>query len=146
MSRFDAVNLIRLFDFYLAAMFVLGLSRRYPVYWDAIRLTIGDTYRSLGKYKQAQPHLERSLALRQQNLRPDHPGTLSSKHNLAALYQAQGKYDHAEPLLREVLKLREKKLGPHHTHTLQSKNNLAALYWSVNKLDQSILLLQQLLQ
>ena len=41
MSRFDAVNLIRLFDFYLAAMFVLGLARRYPVYWDAIRLGIG---------------------------------------------------------------------------------------------------------
>lgn len=41
MSRFDAVNLIRLFDFYLAAMFVLGLSRRYIVYWDAIRLAVG---------------------------------------------------------------------------------------------------------
>lgn len=41
MSRFDAVNLIRLFDFYLAAMFVLGVSRRYVVYWDAVRLAVG---------------------------------------------------------------------------------------------------------
>lgn len=36
----DAVNLIRLFDFYLAAMFVLGFARRYTVYWDAVRLLV----------------------------------------------------------------------------------------------------------
>ncbi len=29
MSRFEAANVIRLFDFYLAAMFVLSLARRY---------------------------------------------------------------------------------------------------------------------
>jgi hypothetical protein len=40
MSRFDAVNLIRLFDFYLASMFVLSLARRYAVYWDAVRLLV----------------------------------------------------------------------------------------------------------
>ena len=32
MSRFDAVNLIRLFDFYLAAMFVIGTYRRIELY------------------------------------------------------------------------------------------------------------------
>jgi hypothetical protein len=41
MSRFEAVNLIRLFDFYLAAMFVLNFARRYTVYWDALRLAVG---------------------------------------------------------------------------------------------------------
>jgi hypothetical protein len=40
MSRFDAVNLIRLFDFYLASMFVLSLARRYLVYWDSARLLV----------------------------------------------------------------------------------------------------------
>jgi hypothetical protein len=34
----DSVNLIRLFDFYLASMFLLGLYRRRSVYWDAARL------------------------------------------------------------------------------------------------------------
>jgi hypothetical protein len=34
----EADNLIRLFDFYLAFMFLLGLYRRRRVYWDAARL------------------------------------------------------------------------------------------------------------
>jgi hypothetical protein len=38
MSRFEAANLIRVFDFYLASMFLLSFARRYVVYWDAVRI------------------------------------------------------------------------------------------------------------
>ena len=34
----ESVNLIRLFDFYLAFLFLIGLYRRRSVYWDAARL------------------------------------------------------------------------------------------------------------
>jgi hypothetical protein len=40
MSRFEAANLIRVFDFYLAAMFVLGFARRYTLYWDTLRILV----------------------------------------------------------------------------------------------------------
>ncbi|MFO0850915.1 MAG: hypothetical protein U0871_20525 [Gemmataceae bacterium] len=40
MTRFDAINLIRLFDFYLWAMLVLSFARRYLVYWDTIVLVV----------------------------------------------------------------------------------------------------------
>ena len=40
MSRFEAANLIRVFDFYLASMFLLSFARRYVVYWDAVRLLV----------------------------------------------------------------------------------------------------------
>lgn len=40
MTGLDAANVIRLFDFYLAAAFVLSLSRRYAVYWDTLRLLV----------------------------------------------------------------------------------------------------------
>ena len=40
MSRFEAANLIRVFDFYLASMFLLSFTRRYVVYWDALRLLV----------------------------------------------------------------------------------------------------------
>lgn len=40
MSRFEAANLIRVFDFYLASMFLLSFARRYLVYWDALRLLV----------------------------------------------------------------------------------------------------------
>ena len=35
----EPTNLIRLFDFYLAATLVVSLARRYPLYWDALVLT-----------------------------------------------------------------------------------------------------------
>ena len=36
----EDANLIRLFDFYLAFLFLLGVYRRRRVYWDAVRLGI----------------------------------------------------------------------------------------------------------
>ncbi len=36
----EDANLIRLFDFYLAFLFLIGLYRRRRVYWDAVRLGV----------------------------------------------------------------------------------------------------------
>ena len=36
----DTINLIRLFNFYLAVVFLFSFRRRYRVYWDAIRLGV----------------------------------------------------------------------------------------------------------
>ena len=54
----------------------------------------------------------------------EHPGTLSSMNNLAALLQGQGNYNEAEPIYRQTLALREKMLGKEHPDTLLS------VYWS----------------
>ena len=40
MPEREPLNLIRIFDFYLALMFVISLVRRWEVYWNAIRLMI----------------------------------------------------------------------------------------------------------
>ena len=40
MSRFEAANLIRLFDFYLWAMFLLSFARWYRVYFNALGLLV----------------------------------------------------------------------------------------------------------
>ena len=36
----ESLNLIRVFDFYLALMFVISLVRRWEVYWSAIRIML----------------------------------------------------------------------------------------------------------
>src|SRR5437899_4166905 len=36
----EPLNLIRVFDFYLALMFVISLVRRWEVYWDALRILV----------------------------------------------------------------------------------------------------------
>ena len=58
----------------------------------------------------------------------EHPDTLLSVNNLAALYHAQGRYSEAEPLYKRALEASERVLGREHPDTLQSVNNLAALY------------------
>ena len=40
MANGQPVNLIRVFDFYLALMFVISLVRRWEVYWDAVRIVV----------------------------------------------------------------------------------------------------------
>ena len=71
---------------------------------------------------------QRALAAREKVLGPEHPHTLSSVNNLAALYDSQGRYGEAEPLYQRALAAREKVLGPEHPDTLTSVNNLAFLY------------------
>jgi serine/threonine protein kinase/tetratricopeptide (TPR) repeat protein len=102
----------------------------------AIRLTIGDAYQALGKLDEAKPHLERSLALRQKNLGPEHPSTLISKNNLATLYSAQGKFAQAEALLAEVCRA-EAKLGADDHAVLLARHNLAELYMHLGKYDRA---------
>ena len=60
----------------------------------------------------------------------EHPDTLASVNNLAALYHAQGRYGEAEPLFKRALEASERVLGKEHPDTLASVNNLAALYFA----------------
>jgi tetratricopeptide (TPR) repeat protein len=111
-----------------AAREIEGQFAGQPLTEAAIRLTIGDAYRALGRYPEAQQHLERALRLRTAKLGADHPDTLTSKSDLAILYWSQGQYAKAEPLFKEVLQGQTAKLGAEHPETLASKSDLAMLY------------------
>jgi serine/threonine protein kinase/tetratricopeptide (TPR) repeat protein len=110
------------------AQSIEGKFQDQPLTEAAIRLTLGNTYSALGRYAEAQSHLERSARLRAAQLGDDHADTLTSKHNLAYLFLLQGKYDRAEQLIKEVLAARTAQLGAGHADTLTSKNHLAYLY------------------
>jgi len=60
--------------------------------------TMGNVYRKLGLYAQAEPLIEQALGEQRRVLGDDHEETLSSMNNLAFLYRDQGRYDEAEPL------------------------------------------------
>ena len=70
--------------------------------------------RARAAYAEAEPLHQRSLAIREKALGPDHPDVGTSLNNLAELYQAQGRYAEAEPLYQRSLAIREKALGPDH--------------------------------
>ena len=63
--------------------------------------------------------------LAHRNLGRKHPGTLATRHNLAAAIDAQGRSAEAEAMYREVLPLQEKVLGREHPGTLATRHDLA---------------------
>ncbi len=89
------------------------------------------------QYPQAEPLYLHSLAIREQQLGPEHLYTATSLNNLAILYRAQGKYEKAEPLYLRSLTIFEQQLGPAHPDTATSLNNLARLYREQGKYEQA---------
>jgi tetratricopeptide (TPR) repeat protein len=109
----------------------------------AVRLTVGQTYRSLGSYPQAEPHLRRALELRRECLGPDHPDTLSAVTELALLLHYDGKLEEAESLMRRNVEARHRVSGSDHPNTLIAVNNLAILLRDRGKLAEAEPLLRE---
>jgi serine/threonine protein kinase len=99
-----------------------------PLAEAAVRRTVGDAYRTLGRYEEARTQLSRSVDLLVAQLGTEHADTLTSKHLLAAVYQLQEEYERAEPLYREVLDSRIKLLGRDDVQTLTTMDNLGIVY------------------
>jgi tetratricopeptide (TPR) repeat protein len=97
------------------------------------------------QYTDAEPLLQRALAIREQVLGSAHPDTATSFNDLAILYEAQGKYEQAEPLYQRALVIREQVLGPSHPRTTVILNNLAQLYRAQGKYEQAEAFLQRAL-
>src|SRR5262249_23719467 len=62
-----------------------------------------NVYEDLGRYTAAEPLYERSLAIREKALGPEHPFVATGLNNLAKLYDDQGRYADAEPLYKRSL-------------------------------------------
>lgn len=91
-----------------------------------------------GRYSEAIPLAERSLAIYEKALGANHPDVALSLNNLAGLYDSQGQYAKAEPLYQRSLAIYEKALGANHPDVATSLNNLAALNWGQNQFDQAL--------
>ena len=97
------------------------------------------------RYREAEPLYQRALAIREQQLGPEHPDTATSLNNLALLYRAQGKYEQAEPLYQRALEIDEEAFGPEHPELATDLNNLALLYDNQGKYEQAEPLYQRAL-
>ena len=63
-------------------------------------------------YADTEPLYNRSLAIFEKELGPDHPDLGMPLNNLALLYHAQGRHADAEPLLKRSRAIAEKTFGP----------------------------------
>ncbi|MBV9142108.1 MAG: tetratricopeptide repeat protein [Pseudonocardiales bacterium] len=79
-----------------------------------------------GEPRAARALFERAHQLYTDTLGEDHPDTLESANNLAAVLHALGAYQQTRTLAEDTLARRRRVLGEDHPNTLESANNLAA--------------------
>ncbi len=103
----------------------------------ALRQTLADLYRRLGRYEEARQLGDQALVTRRRVLGDDHPDTLVSIAEMGVILDRQGKPDEAEPYYREALERRRRVLGAEHRQTLTSMNNLALALQSLGRLEEA---------
>ena len=108
-----------------------------PVVAAQLRQVLGDRYRELGLYDEAQPLQESALEVRRRELGSEHPDTLTSVHNMTVLLVAQGKADEAEAFALEALEGRRKVLGDEHTQTLDSMEEMGTVLKALGRFDEA---------
>jgi CHAT domain-containing protein/lipopolysaccharide biosynthesis regulator YciM len=99
-----------------------------------------------GKYPEAVPLGDRTLAMSEKIFGPEHQNTAAALSNLARLYQAMGDYAHALPLFERTFAIQKKVLGPDHLDTAGTVNNLALVYQAMGDYAHALLLHQQALE
>jgi serine/threonine protein kinase len=77
----------------------------------SVRATLGESYRSLGLFREAQPHYDRALELRSSRGDDDEADLAETLRMQAANMQSMGLFKEAEPVCRDALTRKTKLFG-----------------------------------
>ncbi|HYL26877.1 MAG TPA: tetratricopeptide repeat protein [Candidatus Nitrosotalea sp.] len=91
-----------------------------------------------GEYDQAEPLLDRALAIVERVLGPEDVAVADALENLGILYDRRGRYEEEVPLHLRVVTIREKALGSNHPDVATSLNNLALVYERLERYGEAI--------
>ena len=125
------------------------LDRRFtdePLVGASIRVTLGETYTSLGEFFEAEKQFERAVATFREQLGAEDPTTLKATAKLAACYLNQQKLKEAEALETKTLAAEERVFGAENVETVKSMGNMAAIFFKQGKLPQAVDLFQRALE
>jgi tetratricopeptide (TPR) repeat protein len=84
----------------------------------------------MGRYDESKAYYERTLAIREKALGPDHPEVASVLMNIALAVRMAGDHEAAYPLLERAASIVEKTRGPNSAHLANILIELATLYGS----------------
>ena len=113
---------------------------------EAVRLGhVAGVELGLGAYEHAKQMQQRSLALREQALGPNHPDIWSSLSNVALMHEKLGEYEQARALHERALAIVTSELGPNHPEMGAVLNNLADNYRMTGNYKMAKKLLEQAL-
>jgi len=112
----------------------------------AVRLSIGETYASLGLSQPAEAQIRHALRICEKVLGPDAPETLTALQDLAMLAQADANLDEAMALAQRSLEGRRRILGAEHPSTLSSMLTVGQILLRQGKNAEAGQLLRETLQ
>ena len=87
----------------------------------------------------------RTCDIRDQNLGPDHPDSISARNNLGLLLLYQGQYDEAQPILTQALADSRRTKGDQHPDTLSVLDNIGLLMHELGRFGEAESYLQEAL-
>ncbi len=102
-----------------------------------VRLTLGVTYRDLGEYDKAQPHLERARELFGETLGEQGRDTIEALREIGTLHRLRGRLEEAEAAHLAALEAARRALGEDDEDTLHAMNSLAILYRETDQPDKA---------
>jgi len=117
-----------------------------PVVDAALRHTLAELYKNIGRYGEAAFLQEKALETRRRVLGDDATDTLMSINNLGSIMEAKGDLPKAEAYFREALERRRRVLSEDHPDTLTSIGNLGNFLREQGKFDQAEPLLRAALE
>ena len=94
---------------------------------------------NLGRYDDAAPLIERSVALRRE-LHDDHPELARGLDFQGTVKQHLGDFEQAEAAFREALAMRRRLYGEMHREVAESLNNLSVILDATARIDSSLVL------
>ncbi|MFO0840540.1 MAG: serine/threonine-protein kinase [Phycisphaerae bacterium] len=94
---------------------------------SAVRTAIGETYKGLGRYDDAERHLRGALELQYRIHGDEHADVAKSLNTLGVLLHAKGRYADAQDCLERALAIHRKLEGGDQSEVAQVLNNLAVV-------------------
>lgn len=100
----------------------------HPALQASLRSTLGNTWRNMGRYEEAEVQLREALKAQRLSLGEHHPDTLLTMKRLATVLTEQSEFQEAEELLRKRLKIYKEFRGEKHEKTRYVLSLLVWLY------------------
>jgi tetratricopeptide (TPR) repeat protein/CHAT domain-containing protein len=113
---------------------------------EVLDVLVESLWRS-GKWAQPETRAlaERAVAIKEEELGPEHVNVAQSLFNLGLLAQEMWEYDDARPLLERALAIREKALGPEHLDLARTLTGLGDLLLWIEEYDEARPILERAL-
>lgn len=112
----------------------------------ALRQVLGRTYRGLGLADQAEPQLERAVALREASAEGNEAAAIEAGLELAGLRLDQGRYEEAEARLRALATRAQGRLGGSDPLTLRAASQLNDALFEQGKVEEAVALYRETLE